>query len=85
MLAIPVEKLTEVAHSDDPVTWFTPGGRTMARSALRRVGCGRANVVGHFSHALQKAVVNVLPASVYASVVFPVMKAHKEKEERKQA
>ncbi len=83
ILAIPVGKVTEVAHSDDPVTWFTPGARTMAKAALQRVGSGKPIVIGHFGHAVQKFFLDLLSASVWFAVVVPVMRRYKENEMKK--
>lgn len=83
VLAIPVGKVTEVGHSKDPITFFTPGARTVARAALQRVGCGKAIVVGYVGHAMQKFVLDILPASLFAGVVVPRMKGLWEEEQRK--
>jgi len=82
ILAIPVGKV-EVAHSDDPVTWFTPGARTMAKAALQRAGSGKPIVIAHFGHAVQKFFLDLLPASVWFAVVVPVMRRYKENEMKK--
>lgn len=42
-------------------SFFVPSSRVMARSALARIGCGRANVTGYFPHALQALSFSVLP------------------------
>ena len=78
VLALLVGKVTGVGHSQDPVTFFTPGARTMARAALGRVGCGRAEVVGYVGHAMQKFVFDALPMWARESVLVPVMKGYKE-------
>lgn len=41
--------------------WLTPDANTMARAVLGRVGCGRRSVAGYWAHALQFAVIGLLP------------------------
>lgn len=83
VLAIPVGKVTDVGHSKDPADFFTPGARTMARSALARVGCGRDNVVGYFGHAVQKFIFDALPSAAKESVIVPVMQRYRDNELKK--
>jgi 17beta-estradiol 17-dehydrogenase / very-long-chain 3-oxoacyl-CoA reductase len=40
---------------------LVPSSRVMARSALARVGCGRANATGYFPHELQRLFFSILP------------------------
>lgn len=83
VLAIPVGRVTDVAHSKEPSSFFTPTARTMARACVDRVGCGRQVVVGYIGHAMQKFVIDLLPSIVFEMLVVPTMKERKEQEERK--
>ena len=42
-------------------SFFVPSSRVMARSALARVGCGRANATGYFPHAMQRLFFSIMP------------------------
>lgn len=78
VLAVQVGAVTGVSHRGDAATVFTPGAGTMARAALGRVGCGRAEVVGYVGHAVQKFVADALPRWARESVLVPVMVRYKE-------
>lgn len=68
VLAVRVGSATKkVEHTS---AWAAePDCRTMARTALARVGCGRSVITAHLPHALQQASVDILPESV-AKVMF---------------
>ena len=83
VLAISVGRVTDVAHSREPSSFFTPTARTMAKACVNRVGCGRQVVVGYIGHALQKFVIDVFPTIVFEMLILPTMKARKEAEDRK--
>lgn len=83
VLAIPVGRVTDVAHSKEPSSFFTPTARTMAKACVDRVGCGRQVVVGYVGHAMQKFVIDLFPPIVFEMLVLPTMKERKEREERK--
>ncbi len=83
VLAILVGRVTGVAHSKEPSSFFTPSARTMARACVDRVGCGRQVVVGYVGHAMQKLVIDLLPSIVFEMLVVPTMKEKKEQEESK--
>lgn len=83
ILAIPVGRVTDVAHSKEPASFFTPTARIMARGCVDRVGCGRKVVIGYVGHAMQKFVIDLLPPIVFEMLVVPTMKDRKAKEERK--
>lgn len=80
VLAVPEEgKVTNTeSNSKDTVTFFTPDGRTMARAALGRVGCGKAEVVGYVGHAMQQFVFDLLPDWARESVMVSVMEGFKD-------
>lgn len=83
VIAIPVRKVVETVHMKDPVTFFSPGARTMAKAALQRVGCGRPVVVGYFGHALQKALIDIMPLAVFEALAIPtIQKLYKEEKKR---
>ena len=83
VLAIPVGRVTDCAHNEEPSSFFTPTARTMARACVDRVGCGRKVVVGYIGHAIQKLMIDLLPSFVFDMLVVPNMKERKEKDERK--
>lgn len=84
VLAVPVGKVTNTgSNSKDPVDFFTPDARTMARAALGRVGCGKAEVIGYIGHAVQQFVSDLLPDWVRESVMVAVMKGFKDDYMRK--
>ena len=83
VLAIPIGRVTDCAHNDEPSSFFTPNARTMARACVDRVGCGRKVVVGYVGHAVQKLMIDLLPSFVFDMLVVPNMKERKEKDERK--
>lgn len=83
VLAIPVGRVTDVAHSKEPSSFFTPTARTMGKACVDRVGCGRRVVVGYVGHAMQKFLIDQLPWIVYEMLVVPTMKDRKADEERK--
>ncbi|KAM0801394.1 hypothetical protein BDR22DRAFT_848868 [Usnea florida] len=83
VLAIPVGRVTDVAHSKEPSSFFTPTARVMGKCCVDRVGCRRRVVVGCVSHAMQKFIVDLLPSIVYEMLVVPTLKERKAAEERK--
>ncbi|KAI4225974.1 MAG: hypothetical protein L6R36_003510 [Xanthoria steineri] len=84
ILCISVAAVTEAAQNKAPVSLFTPAASTMAKAILARVGCGRAVVVGYFWHAVQLAVLGLMPMSVTTSIVAPIMRERWEDEKRKE-
>lgn len=56
----------------------------MAEVALRRVGCGRANVWGWWRHAVQWEAMALLPEAWVERLMVGVMKDRKEGHEREQ-
>ena len=74
VLGISVGRVTDVSHNKKEASFFTPSARTMARSALQRVGCGKPVVVGYVGHAVQKFFVGLLPARLVSDAVTSVMK-----------
>ena len=83
VLGVSVGRVTETANNTEPTGLFTPDGRTMARAALARVGCGLPVVFGYFGHAVQIAVLEALPAEVGVGFVAKVMKKRVEDARRK--
>lgn len=84
VLAIPIGRVTDCAHNEEPSSFFTPTARTMARACVDRVGCGRPVVVGYIGHAMQKFLIDLLPVFVFEMLVVPAMKVRKENAEKKQ-
>lgn len=56
---------------------FTPTSLQMAKEALARVGCGKANVWGWYRHAIQGLAFKVLPASMLDSFSIQAIQAQK--------
>ena len=83
VLAIPVGRVTDVAHSKESSSFFTPTARTMAKACVDRIGCGRRVVVGYVGHAMQKFLIDQLPWIVCEMLVVPTMKDRKANDERK--
>ena len=83
VLGVSVGRVTETAHNTEPASFFTPDGRTMARAALARVGCGLPVVVGYLGHAVQIAIFEVLPMELASKFVTTVMKKRLEEARRK--
>ncbi|OIW34188.1 putative oxidoreductase,short chain dehydrogenase, partial [Coniochaeta ligniaria NRRL 30616] len=58
-------RVTGVSHQKTEASWFLPDARTFARAALGRVGCGRAECVPYWGHAVQQVLgVEMMPAWV---------------------
>jgi 17beta-estradiol 17-dehydrogenase / very-long-chain 3-oxoacyl-CoA reductase len=66
---------------------FVPNARQMARCSLNLAGCGRPVEFGYWGHALQAALVQVLPEWVANKIMVDTGKQEKADEEarRKQA
>ncbi|KAJ5901609.1 hypothetical protein N7495_002137 [Penicillium taxi] len=71
------------AGYDIETSLFVPVGRTLASSALNRVGCGRLIVFAYFWHWVQGMAFDVLPRSALDSITSRVMKQLKKKHEEK--
>ena len=83
VLAIPIGRVTDCSHNEEPSSFFTPTARTMGRACVDCVGCGRIVVVGYIGHAIQKLIIDLLPSLVFEMLVVPNMKERKEEDERK--
>jgi 17beta-estradiol 17-dehydrogenase / very-long-chain 3-oxoacyl-CoA reductase len=64
-------------------SFFVPSSRVMARSALARVGCGRANATGYFPHELQRLFFSILPEWAVDKVVEAYLKPLAETKSKK--
>ena len=84
VLAIPVGRVTDVAHNKESSSYFTPTSRIMGKACVDRIGCGRRVVVAYVGHAMQKFLIDQLPWVVHEMLLVPTMKDRKKKEERKQ-
>ncbi|KAK7733008.1 hypothetical protein SLS53_008337 [Cytospora paraplurivora] len=69
VLFVRVGETTGVSDNHQPVSFFMPDSRTIARAVLARVGCGRPAVVGYLPHALQQVAVELAPGFVRERVV----------------
>ncbi|KAI0206775.1 hypothetical protein F4808DRAFT_447481 [Astrocystis sublimbata] len=80
-----VGAVTEVSHTQAPPTLFRPAARTIAKAVLARTGCGRNVVAPYWPHALQQALIGLLPAWMLDRVINIAMREERkiEKEEVK--
>lgn len=83
VLAVPVGRVTDVAHNKESSSFFTPTARVMGKACVDRVGCGRRVVVGYVGHAMQKFLIDQLPWVVFEMLVVPTMKDRRVKVEKK--
>lgn len=73
-------RVTGVTHLKEKATVWLPDARTLARAALGRVGCGRAEVVPYWGHAVLQRVMDALPEGVRERVFLRIMTRLREKE-----
>jgi len=81
VLAVRVGAVTGVSGRDVTPSFFEPDAAFMARAILDRVGCGRPVVVPYWAHALQQAVVSLMPSWVM-EVIFREVMVNRRDEER---
>ncbi|KAI4128730.1 MAG: hypothetical protein LQ338_002573 [Usnochroma carphineum] len=74
VLTMIVGGVTETAHRKTASTIFTPDAGTMARAAVQKVGCGRAEVVGYWSHGVQSCLLRLVPDAVLGRLKVEIMK-----------
>ena len=74
VLGLVVGGVTATAGVKTPSTFFTPSATTMARAALQKVGCGKAEVVGYWAHAVQIYLLGLLPDEVLTPLKVRIMK-----------
>lgn len=73
VLAIGVGQVTATAGMKTASSVFTPNATIMARAALGKIGCGRAEVVGYWGHAVQFWLAGWLPDGVLRRVKVAMM------------
>jgi 17beta-estradiol 17-dehydrogenase / very-long-chain 3-oxoacyl-CoA reductase len=61
VLGLRIVMVTDTGVIFVPVSYSVPTASTWVRSALARVGCGRPHVVPYFPHAVQVALLEMLP------------------------
>ncbi|KAF1350012.1 putative short chain dehydrogenase/reductase [Delphinella strobiligena] len=83
VLGIIVGNVTS-GRNKDHIVGVTCDSAHMARVALDRVGCGRANVWGWYRHALQWTLMGLLPESVVDRETIRVMKDRKQNQVKTQ-
>lgn len=64
-------------------TYFMPSSRTMAQSALARVGCGEVAISAYDGHAVQDFALSLAPRSISNRFVINLLKPQVGKTERK--
>ena len=82
VLGIIVGEVQAQHNSTRDTGLFRPSSRTMARAALGMVGCGKAVVTPYVGHALQMAMVGILPESLLNWLSIRVLEATKAKYEK---
>lgn len=83
VLGIIVGNVTS-GRNRDRIVGVTCDSAHMARVALDRVGCGRANVWGWYRHALQWTVMSLVPESLIDRETIKVMKDRKQNQDKTQ-
>ncbi|KAL9008923.1 MAG: hypothetical protein Q9173_006001 [Seirophora scorigena] len=61
VLGVLVGGVTQMTQKKTPSSIATPDVTTMTRAAVQKIGCGRAEVVGYWSHAAQYDLSSWLP------------------------
>ncbi len=82
VLGIIVGEVQAQHNSTRDTGLFRPSSRTMARTALGVVGCGKAVVTPYVGHALQMAMIGILPESLLNWLSIRVLEATKAKYEK---
>ena len=75
---------TQSGHEKRELSFFVPSSRTLACSALDKVGCGRAIVTSFTPHALQKTFVDCMPPWLIERMMVKIGKEEKATEDKKQ-
>ena len=70
-------------QNQSETSFFVPSSRVMARSALARVGCGRANGTGYFPHELQRLFASIMPKWAMDKILVNVMRSLAENESKR--
>lgn len=70
ILMIRVGEVCGTVYDQGTPSLFHPSASTMAKACLARVGCGRRLVEGYLPHAVQSALVGMLPEGVMDSVLL---------------
>lgn len=66
----------------DPPSFTTPSSDVFAEMCLQKVGCGKRVVVGYFVHAIQLAMLEMLPDRIMRIVLTMVMLERQRDHER---
>lgn len=78
VLGLRVLQVTQTGTIVLPKSVMVPDPRTWVRSALKRVGCGRASVLPYLPHALQAITLESLPRFMEAGAKIAGVKAQLE-------
>lgn len=85
VLGLRVGLVCGTALNDRPPSLFAPDARVFVRAALARVGCGRMVIGPYWPHALQMALVGLLPAFLSEAFVARELKGRMLAERAKMA
>lgn len=83
VIEILVSSVQSQQNQTEKATYFVPTSRSMAKSALNRVGCGSVHVVAYFPHALQQSAYRLLPTRLLDRFTVSFLKPLAGKTERK--
>ncbi|KAF2722209.1 NAD(P)-binding protein [Polychaeton citri CBS 116435] len=72
-----------VSSGSEPrdINWACPSSEVFARSALRKVGCGRTVVYGYWAHELQLWFASVMPTRLVDWALIQLAGAERSKEQ----
>jgi 17beta-estradiol 17-dehydrogenase / very-long-chain 3-oxoacyl-CoA reductase len=73
-LCIVVGSVKSAGNAGAKQGWAVPTTRGMAKSALERVGCGRAAVAGYWAHGLQVGFLKLMPEGVVRKMLIDKLK-----------
>jgi 17beta-estradiol 17-dehydrogenase / very-long-chain 3-oxoacyl-CoA reductase len=81
VLGLRAGRVTDVSHYKARPSLMEPDAKTWVRAALGRVGCGRAEVVPYWGHAVQQSLgVEMMPAWVRERMFAGVMRGLRDEE-----
>ena len=72
---------TATSHERRLPSLFWPAAGTLAKAVLARTGCGRKSVVPYWPHALQQAVLAILPESVSDELLIEALRERRAKQD----
>ncbi|KAL9018284.1 MAG: hypothetical protein Q9185_004387 [Variospora sp. 1 TL-2023] len=73
VLTLLVGEVTQTAWNKTVSTITVPDATTMARAAVQKIGCGRAEVVGYWAHDVQYYLSRWLPKRILGRLMVRIM------------